>query len=457
MQARLLPVAILMVLFFSLHVSCACALDDRTDEAMKILGDYLRIDTTNPPGREIDAARFFAALCEREKIDHEIFEYAPGRANFYCRLRGDGSRKAIILLNHSDVVPADRAKWSVDPFSGIVKGGFIYGRGAIDMKSMGIIELMTLFKLKRSGVPLTRDIIFLSVADEEVMSTGAEWMARQRKDLIEGAEFLIDECGYIHVGEEPAHGHEKLLYYEISPTEKAPLWVKITARGKPGHASSPEFNSAPNRLVRALSRILADKPPLIVLPASKKFFADMKLGDLDRAPADPALQRMIDSNHLLYGMTHNTITLTRLEGSNAINVIPSEASAHIDCRLLPGEDPGEFLKTLKSIIADETIELSVICSYPANASPIDTELFRAIRKVAQDKEPGALVTTTISTYCDDSHYFRDLGIHCYGFVPVRYTDAEVARGHGNDERISVENMRFGVEFLYDLMVEMNKK
>jgi len=439
-QAVLLLLIIHILLLSTGGICKSTAAPASPGEASRLLSEYLKVDTSNPPGNEIRAALFFKKIFEREGIENEIFEYAPGRANFFAILRGSGG--GIVLFNHSDVVPADRKTWSIDPFSGMVRDGFIYGRGALDMKGTAVMQMMAMILLKRNKVPLKRDVIFLSVADEECLSTGSEWMINSKKGLLKEAEFLLNEGENIH----PPEGERKEVLYAVSPTEKSPLWLRLTASGTPGHASEPNPDSAVNHLLGALQKITAYQPPEVLLPAARKFIRDLRLTEAEFV-----------SSSYGYATTHNTIVVTGLKGSSNINVIPSEAAAEVDCRLLPGEDPDRFTDRLRSLIADDKVEVKVLFSYPANASSIDTALFRAIEKAARRRDPKCIVTSPISTSSNDSHYFRELGIVCYNFEPYRADDDENARSHGDDERISVENIEFGTVFYYDVLTEMNRQ
>src|SRR3989441_3281106 len=223
------------------------------DEATALLSQYVRINTTNPPGNEIAAARWLQAVLRRDGIEAQIFEPAPGKANLYARLRGDGSARPLILLNHMDVVLASPEYWTVDPFSGLVQDGYLWGRGALDMKGEAITQLMTLLTLKRAGVPLKRDVIFLATADEEIGGgVGAGWFVEHHGDMVRDAEFLLTEGGTIRTNE-----GGRIEYYGVGTTEKSPFWLNLTARGTPGHGSRPTPDNPVHRLVRALSRIAA--------------------------------------------------------------------------------------------------------------------------------------------------------------------------------------------------------
>lgn len=425
-------------------------------EAVQLLSQYLKIDTTNPPGNEMEAARFFKAIFDREGIESQIFESAPGRGNVYARLRGDRSKGAIILLNHMDVVPADRRFWTVDPFGGMVKDGYVWGRGALDMKGMGILELVAMLALKRQGVPLKRDIIFLGTADEEAGGRlGAGFMVEEHFDLLQDAEFVVNEGGWIWLRDGRVH------YYGIAVSEKAPLWLRLKAVGTPGHGSTPRPGSAVNRLVAALDRVIRYETPLRVVSEVERFYRDLaelqppplreRYRDLQASLQDPAFAREFTQDPLSNARVRNTISVTMLEGSNKVNVIPPEASAQLDCRLLPGESPEGFIATLKQVINDDSITIEPILSFPQMVSPIGTELFQVISDVIRGQDPQAVVTTPLLQFFTDCHYFRERGIHCYSFIPMKVTDQDLALFHGNDERVSVENIRFGVRMLYEIL------
>src|SRR5213594_4253011 len=241
------------------------------DEATALLSQYLRINTTNPPGNEIAAARWLAQVLQRDGIEARIFEPAPGKANLYARLAGDGSARPLLLLNHMDVVLASPEYWSVDPFSGAIKDGYIWGRGALDMKGEAIAQLMTMLTLKRAHVPLKRDIIFLATADEEIgAGVGAAWIVEQQASLVKDAEFLLNEGGLTR-----ADGQGGVVFYGVGTTEKSPFWLDVTARGTAGHGSRPTPDNPVHRLIRALNRIAEWRTPLTVIPAVERSFRDL--------------------------------------------------------------------------------------------------------------------------------------------------------------------------------------
>ena len=427
-------------------------------EALSVLTEYLRIDTTNPPGSEIKAAEFFKAIFDREGIEAHIFESAPGRANIYARLRGNGSRKAVVLLNHMDVVPAHGQLWSVAPFEGVVRDGYVWGRGTLDMKGMGIVELMAMLTLKRQGTPLTADIVFLGVADEEAGGAmGAGFMVKEHFDLLEGAGIVLNEGGHIYVSPDG-----NVLHYDVGTAEKTPFWLKLTVVGKPGHGSVPRPDSAVTRLIEALHRIVTYQMPLKAESVVQKFYADTadldpnpqgreQLKDLNKSLSDPIFAAEFTKNPRANARVRNTISITMLEGSNKVNVIPAVASAQLDVRLLPSEDPQTFLRQLRAVIADDAVQIEPMLSFVPSSSPTDGEFFDVLTEIANTVDPGVRVTTPLLTGFTDCHYFREKEIPCYGFMPFKLNDTDFAGFHGQDERISVENIRLGTRMMYGIV------
>src|SRR5437899_9729111 len=332
------------------------------DEATALLSQYLRINTTNPPGNEIVAARWLAQVLRRDGIEARIFEPAPGKANLYARLAGDGSSRPIILLNHMDVVLASPDYWSVDPFSGLTKDGYIWGRGSLDMKGEAIAQLMTMLILKRAHVPLRRDIIFLATSDEEIgAGVGAAWIAEQQAPLVKDAEFLLNEGGLTR-----ADGHGGVEFYGIGTTEKSPFWLDVTAHGTAGHGSRPTPDNPVHRLVRALNRIAAWQTPLTVTPTVERYLHDLAtietdvarrawLADVRAALKDSAAARALTADLTYNALLRNTISITGLKGSDKTNVIPPVASAALDVRLLPGQNPAAFLADLVRVVGDSAV------------------------------------------------------------------------------------------------------
>jgi acetylornithine deacetylase/succinyl-diaminopimelate desuccinylase-like protein len=429
------------------------------DMAVDLMRQYLRIDTSNPPGNEIEAARFFKSIFDKHGIQNEIFEYKPGRANIIARLKGDGSKRPIILLNHTDVVTADPSAWKVNPFSAEIIDGSIYGRGALDMKGEGLLQLMTMIILSREKPKLSRDVIFLATADEEVKDEGSIWMIANKSDLFKDAEYLLTEGG-----DNLLEG-SKVKFVGIDVAEKAPFWLQLTAKGLPGHGSRPIADSAPNRLVAAMSRILAHQTPIKLLPAVEKFFQDIarlqpeplrsQFASIRESIKDPAFVKQLTDKREYNFLLRNTISLTMFSGSKQTNVIPTSATCNLDVRLLPGEQPKDFLLELEKVIDDPTITIENVNTFKMpNSSPIDTELFRTISRVTKRHHPEALITTKMLSGYTESQLYRQLGIICYGWSPIYSTVEENEGVHGNNERITVKNVRDGTREFYEVVAEI---
>ena len=430
--------------------------------AVELLQQYLRINTSNPPGNERPAAEFFCALFAQEGIECRVFAVAPRRANVYALLRGNGSRRPIILLTHLDVVTADAAAWSVPPFSGEIRDGAIYGRGAQDTKAEGMARAMALIALKRERVPLARDVIFLGVADEEVSSLGSAWMIEQQRELIAGAEYLIDE-GSANLLEDGA-----VRLWGVDVAVKVPLWLRLTARGTPGHSAEPSRDAATHRLARALGRLADYDTPFKVLPVAQREICEEarvrspeeaeKLCHLDASLRDPAIRQRVTTNADWNSLLRNTISITVLRGGPQTNVLPAEAFAELDVRLLPGEDPQKFLEELRGVIGDPVMEIAPIQPpRAASASPNDTELWRAMERVVAKYYPAARVVPRLLTSSTESPMYRRLGIVSYGFFPFACSKAEADTAHGTDERISVDAFKQGVHLFYDVVAGIAAK
>ena len=435
--------------------------EDLQQEAVDLLVQYLRIDTTNPPGNEIKAAGFFAEICKREGIEHRVFEPFPGRGILWARIKGDGSRRPVILLNHTDVVPHSPAYWTVDAFGGLIKDGFIYGRGAIDMKSLGMAQFVTMLALKRSKALLKRDVIFLATADEEAGGrVGAGWFAENHAELLGNAEYLFNEGGSNQVD-----SNGRVLSIGVGPSEKTPAWLRLTATGLAGHASIPNPASSVNRLIRALNKLLDYSPPVRITPVVEQSFKAMaKTLPPDQAPffenireslKNPDFLRKLESDPGLKAVTRNTISITILEGSNKINIIPPVASAEIDTRLVPGEKLDDWINELKNVIRDEGIKIDTILAFEANASSVETDLVAAVKRISNKRYPGAAITYPVLAGFTDSHYFRKLGVNCYGFSPFVAGQRDLGGGfHGNDEKIGKQPYMDGVRYFFEIVDSM---
>jgi acetylornithine deacetylase/succinyl-diaminopimelate desuccinylase-like protein len=423
------------------------------DEAVAWLQAYIRVDTINPPGNEAAGVQFFKAILDAEGIPSETAESAPGRGNIWARLEG-GDQPALMLLHHMDVVPANRASWLTDPLSGDLKDGYLFGRGALDTKSSGILHLAAFVALHRSKASLNRDVIFMATADEEAGGFfGVGWLVKNRPELFKGVGYVINEGGDGRV-------HGGRTQFGIEVTQKVPYWLHLTARGEPGHGSTPRTTSSVTTLIGALERLRQHQFEPRIVPAVAAYFKGIapaaspawreRYADIAtaiRAPGVVAeLQRDDPSLHTLI---RNTCSITRLGGSDKINVVPPEAWAEIDCRLLPDQDPKLFLAELGRVLGDD-IQVEVIMGFTPAVSSADTELYRVLEAVCRQHFPDAPVVPSVLGGFTDSHFVRDLGITAYGFTPVVIPLEDAGSLHGNNERISLENVRRGVTMMLEI-------
>jgi len=431
------------------------------DLAVERLSHYLQVDTTNPPGNEAAGARFLAGILEGAGIDYQIVESAPGRANLWARLpaaQPERAKPGIILLHHIDVVSASSGHWDMPPFSGAIQDGYVYGRGALDTKGLGIMQLQAFLALARSGAALNRDVVYMATADEEAGGDfGAGWLVENRPELFEGIGFLVNEGG---VGLQISDSQSVM---KVEVTQKVPLWLRLTATGTPGHGSMPAPETAVTRLVRAAHRIINTEFPARVIDPVDTMFRGMapyqstEQGRQDYADVTSAIERpgflmqlQIEqpSSHALL---RNTCSLTRLAASDKVNVVPPEASLEMDCRLLPDQSPREFLKELAEIVDDPSIKVETLVNFDPAVSSTDTELFRAIEAVTATYFPGTPVIPSVAAGFTDSHFFRDLGIVSYGYSPVLIQRQDMRGVHGNNERISVKNLERGTASMSELL------
>lgn len=460
MYIRVLFIAVFLLL---VGPTCPAAEIDWTKaraEAVQLLQELIRIDTTNPPGNERTAALHLQKLLESDGVETRLLDVAPGRANLYARIKGDGTRRPLILLSHTDVVMAEPQRWTVPPFSGELRDGFIYGRGAIDMKGTATVHATLMRLFKRLNVSLKRDLILLAVADEEAGGTGANSIIEKYPELIRGAEFLLNEGDVVYVK------NGKVQQYGVDVMEKAALWLRIKAKGPAGHGSIPLADSSVDRLLAALERLRRWETPIQVSAAVAESYrmrarqqTDPVLRDaysnLESALKNAALRKRLLTDSTLNAEVRNTFSITGLQGSDKVNVIPGVAWAQIDARLLPGETPAGFIATLRKVLNDPALEIETLEASTPTGSSADTALMHAIRKVAARRDPGVPVIPTMLTSSTDSAKFRSAGITAYGFEPFKLDDGELNRSHGDDERVSVENLGFALQFLYEVIMELN--
>ena len=418
------------------------------DEATQVLSDLIRIDTTNPPGRETAAATFLRDLLEREGIECELVARNPDRANLVARLRGTGEGPSLALLGHTDVVYADPAEWSVDPFSGHVSDGWVWGRGAVDMKSHTAANALALVRLARSGFRPRGDIVMIAEADEEdgADTVGLPWLVEERPDL--RTDYALNEGG----GERLELSDGRVIYL-MSTAEKATMPTRVVVRGVAGHASTPALgDNALRRLGPVIERLLAHRPARRAEPELEAMLAALVPegssleARMEQAGAlHPVIAQLVDP------LSRVTLTPTQVAASRKRNVIPARAEVVCDCRVLPGTTPDELYGEFRAALDGLEYELEPVePPMGGTRSPLGTPLEDVCRDFIERLEPGALVIPTMCVGFTDSHYLRQaFGTVALGFLPLRHTDPLLAAEtiHSADERIRRDDLVVAVEFL----------
>ncbi|MCW4006053.1 MAG: M20/M25/M40 family metallo-hydrolase [Candidatus Bathyarchaeota archaeon] len=436
------------------------------EEVTNLLSDLIRINTTNPPGNETKAAQYLSQNLKQDGFSCEIFESAPNRGSVVTRIRGTDEKPSLLLLSHLDVVAANPAEWSVDPFGGVVKDGFVWGRGTLDMKGMTAIETMAFKLLKRNGVKLKGDVILAATADEEAGGVmGAEYMLKTHPDKI-FAPYVLNEGGGSTI---PLRGGN---VFTVQVAEKGLLWLRIRARGIPGHGSMPDAaDNAITRMNQVVTKLGSYLSPVELCSTVKYFLGDLAAKEVSlQEPLMQVLSNPEGSDTLLDGLEKTeatvvdelrprlrmTITPTMICGGVKENVIPSECTAVFDCRILPGHSIQEALGLIKSLLTEvglDKLSFEPIQAQEPSESPIQTPLYQTITDVIADFEPNSGVVPMLMTGGTDSRFFRRKNSTCYGFHPMhsenRYGIKATRREHGIDERISIENLVFGTSVLYE--------
>ncbi len=427
------------------------------NDAVDLLSRYIRLNTSNPPGNEHLAVEFLGGILNSKGIRYKVFESAADRLSMRAEIKGRGNKKPVIMLHHIDVVPANKADWSFDPFGGEIIDGYICGRGALDTKSLGILQLLAFLHIKESGLPLKRGLILLATADEESGGRrGVEYLLKEHPGDFQ-AEVVLNEGGYVESGIIPDR-----LVATISPGEKGPCWLKLKCQGKTGHGSVPHGQNALEHMTLALNRLLKYQPPLYMTPIAFEFLKRLALAlglvkaspnediseeQLLRAIADSGMSALPQIKALL----HNTISLNMLKAGDRINVIPAYAEALVDMRLLPGQDLRKWLKLIRRKLGDPTIKISTFNTAHGNSSPMDAECYRTIEKALLQHFPGSICVPYLMLGTTDSHFFRERGIPAYGFCPTVVPLDHLSSVHGLDEKLSVDSLVKGVEVYTDII------
>ncbi len=415
------------------------------DETTKFLTDLIRIDTQDPPGNESKVATYIAAIFQREGIAYELLEPVPGRASIVARLKGNGSKQPILLLAHEDVVPVDRAHWTVDPFAAVLKGDVLYGRGASDDKSPLAAHIETMLQLHRSGRILARDVIFLGEASEETGSPAGMHTLVERYWTKLACEFALNEGGAAEVTEINGTAG-KVAYFGIATGEKLPRGVRLTATGHSGHGSVPVLDNPVTHLAQAVAKLGTWETPMRLNDTTRAFFSGLASisppdqAALFRSLDSPATQQALHAKlPQFYSMLHTTIVPTVLKAGFKINVIPPDGEALLDIRALPDEDIPALYAKMQQIIDDPSITLAAETTEsmpPAPTSSIHTPMFDALAAAQQKLLPGAITLPVMTTGATDSAFLRSRGVNAYG-IRVPRTFAENEGVHGNDERIEL--------------------
>ena len=424
-------------------------------DPIKLLSEFVSVDTINPPGNESRAVDFYAKIFEEEGIEYFTAESAPGRGNIWARIKG-GDKPGLILLQHTDVVPASKDYWETDPMIAEIKDGYLYGRGVIDMKGAGISHLISFIRLHRENKKLNRDLIFLATADEEAGGLyGAGWMIENHPEVFEGAGYLINEGGSgLKIGDDTV--------FSIEVTQKVPVWLRLIATDEPGHGSSPRATSSVSRIVHALNLIRENPFPARIIPAVDTYFKSLSLnmnGENAEAFADIKiaieqdgfLEKLQEFSPSYHALTRDTCSLTMLQGSQKINVVPPVAQAEVDCRMLPDRGSDEFIDDFNKLIQPAGVEVELVLAFAPAVSSIESEFFQHIKSITASMYPGSRVAPAVSTGFTDSHFTRELGIDSYGFNPIIFNPDDFSGVHGNNERVSVSGYLQGTKDLYQIV------
>ncbi|GAC1462141.1 MAG: M20/M25/M40 family metallo-hydrolase [Chloroflexota bacterium] len=431
------------------------------DEAVRYLQDLLRYDTTNPPGNETPAAIYLADVLRANGYETTVIESSPGRGNVLARYAGTGELAPLLLYGHTDVVVAEPRRWSREPFSGDIADGCLWGRGALDMKSLVVQELMVMLLLQRSGVRLKRDVIFAATADEEVGGTaGMGYLVDHHPDLIR-AEYGLSEGGgtTMYIAGKP--------FYDVRTAEKGTCRFLVRSTGKPGHGSVPRPETAVSRVCEAVLALQNARLPFHSTPTIALFFRSLceSLGiasDMHEL-SEHNFERVVqilppDLAQYLHAITHDTAVPTGLHAGHKINVIPGEAEASVDGRYLPGHTADGFMQEIRRILGPAYELEPVDMSVPLEDSP-GNDLYQTIVSVMSRHAPQATVAPIMLAGATDAKHVARLGTKCLGFGPLKVPEGFPLEHmiHGHDERIPIDGYLWGVDVLYDVVTEFCRR
>ena len=448
-----------------------------------LLADVIRVDTSNPPGNEAKLAAFLKTKFEPLGFQIDIIPTPdPKKAHFIARLKGDGSKKPILLAGHADVVGVEREKWSVDPFEGVVKDGYVMGRGAIDFKGGLAVFAEAVMRLARNKVPLSRDVIFLSEADEEGGTYNTMWLAKDHWDKID-CEFALNEGGWIIKNPDGT-----VRYVSISTADKSGVSLLLTARGTSTHSSMPRPDNAIFTLSKAMAKIADYDTQPKLIPSTREFFTTLEktsqppmstyfhdLVNSDDPEKVKAADRAISKDPLLHAIMRNTIAPVLMNAGFRGNVIPGSAEATLNFRTVPGTNVEELISEIKAVINDPRVEVTnamrrgmpagsaeayqayIRAASRAKPSSTETALYRALAAQSHSVYPGVPVTTYLFQAGTDAAAWRSRDIPVYGIYPYAISAEDLTRMHGNDERVSVESLEQGAELIYKTLLQVAAK
>jgi acetylornithine deacetylase/succinyl-diaminopimelate desuccinylase-like protein len=413
-------------------------------EATDLLSEYIRLDTTNPPGNERKAIEFLGRFLKKEGLPAVILGADSERLNLVSRISSGRDPRGLMLLHHCDVVGADPREWTMPPFGGIIRDGYLYGRGALDMKGMGIMELMAFALAKREKLPLRKDLVLVVCCDEETGSRqGAEYLTKNHP-LELAAAWVLNEGG---TGWKMGDREWILLGFG----EKGPLWLQLAVEGKAGHGSIPQSQNSCELLVEGLSALKAAKRPLRVLPEMQTLLRNLGLEGVN--PEALAGHPLLQVPHLR-AMFQETLSVTMLKAGFKPNVIPARAQATLDIRFLPDRSAEEVVSEIRQNLPGGPFSLEVIQSIEASLSPVESDFFQCLKETAEQFFPQALFLPGIFPGFTDSRSFRRLGMTCYGWIPAMLEAEDIGRIHGVDERIRIRDLVTGIRVIFEIVQKM---
>ena len=433
------------------------------DPTAALLVDLIRVNTSNPPGNEGSIAELLGPRFKALGFEIDVVPTPePGKSHFIARLRGDGSKRPVLLAAHADVVGVEREKWTLDPFGGVLKDGYVFGRGAIDFKGGMAVFARAALMLADQKIPLARDVIFLAEADEEGGLYNTSWLAQDHWPKIE-CEFSLNEGGWII---KRANG--RVQYVSISTADKISIGIVLTARGTSTHSSMPRPDNAIVTLARALAKLADHETAVTLTPSTRQFF--LTLAKTSASPMSEHFRNLTSGNRelvrradqeiskdpLLHAIMRNTIAPVLMDAGFRTNVIPGSAEATVNVRIIPGTNPADIVREFESVIGDSRVEVRVAASPPPSvpASPETTELYRALEKQARVQFPGVEVTSYLFQAGTDARVWRSRGVPTYGIYPYAIDAEDLSRMHGNDERVSIESLRQGTEMIFRTLVDV---